>query len=187
MKDYISDEVKALHPKPIDHTKCIKRKSLYEQIKTNAAKSLKEQKKQFNLGNGLRFSDPIEASKYLLEREYGETFLFKENNNQAVFIPPVFTSPQTADSASLDYDVEGSLKRTLENLVREQPEHWLREELDTFIQLYGESEEFKQDKFDSWKLNMKLLYLMTVELKTRNLSLPSTTVDNAPFIQVCIA
>ena len=84
---FIGQRLSLLQPKPIDPSKCNKNKSLYWQILNNSQAISKRQQKQFNLGNSQRFADPIKAAEYLLEREYGETFLFNNTLDEAVFIP----------------------------------------------------------------------------------------------------
>ena len=90
----LSDVFPFLAPKTIDSTKCTKQKSIYKQILQNSKKCLNKQFKLFNLGNGQSFNDPILAAEYLLQREYGNSFLFHSDEHSPLFIPPVWTTKQ---------------------------------------------------------------------------------------------
>ena len=93
-------------------------------------KILKGQSKQwFNLGNNQKFIDPLSAAEYLLQREYGDTSLFKLDRHEPVFIPAEIACSQYGNDSSiavLDFDVDEQMKRTLENLQKESTEHWKR-------------------------------------------------------------
>ena len=75
----IAQKLSLLQPKLINPTKCDPNKSLYGQIIRNNQATLKRQAKQFNLGNTLKFTDPIKAAQFLLQREYGTSSLFKND------------------------------------------------------------------------------------------------------------
>lgn len=188
MEERIHEQILELKARLIDTSRFIAQNSIYQQIKKQSAKSLKSQISQFNLGNGKKFQDPIKASEYLLQREYGQTFLFDEKLNQPVFIPPVFTSSQSADKAVLDFNVDSSIQQTLVNLKRDQPDFWLTKDIEAFIQLHQDSEgRFKKldEIFHPWILNMKLKYLAIHELKTdeHELHLPLAIEDKATLLK----
>ena len=87
----IEQKLSLLQPIPIDPSKCNKNKSLYWQILNNSQMISKRQQKQFNLGNSQTFADPIKAAEYLLQREYGDTFLFNDAFLEAVlYLRPLF-------------------------------------------------------------------------------------------------
>ena len=97
----------ALKPKDIDPNNCDHNKSITRQILQNSEKRLKDQHSQFNLGNGKTFKDPFKAADYLLEREYGDTFLFDNTHHEPISIPPVWTSEQYNKKSSttlLDFE-----------------------------------------------------------------------------------
>ena len=116
----IEAKLSSLKPTIIDPYKCTPAKSLYQQILNTANERLKHQEEQwFNLGNGQKFNDPISAAEYLLKREYGDSFLFKEDRHEPVFIPSEFMSCQYVKKsgvAVLDYrDIKLKFIQTLEN------------------------------------------------------------------------
>ncbi|XP_066929598.1 uncharacterized protein [Clytia hemisphaerica] len=202
----LQQKINALKSKNINPSKCTKRTSLYNQIVTNAQSTIDNQNRKFNLGNGQLFNDPILAADQLLFREYADSALFNTNRHDPVFIPPVFQSHQYAKKDStvhlLDYDVDiNTLKKCLDNLKKDSPDHWFTRELQYFHylhwltkgpQAFSELQENKTDKeingkeFSNWILNLKIKYLMVKELATVNMTLPSTTEDKNTFIQACI-
>ena len=189
--EQLRKEILNLKPKSIDHTKCITRKSLYEQIVKTSQDILSHQNTQFNLGNGQIFKDPIQAAEYLLEREYGESFLYKQENKEAIFIPPEFVSNQYCkQSPNLEENIEENVKRSLQNLQEHSPEFWFTKDLADFIHtpMIGTPEEERIDKeaFDNWILNVKVKYLALYDLGTENFTLPKTTSDNQIFIKECL-
>ena len=101
LDNYIWQELLTLHPKTIDPSNCT-HNSLYRQIQRTKAARRKHQNEQwFNLGNKQAFNDPIKAAEYLLEREYGDSFLFKPDIHDPIFVPTEFMSKQyVKDSAS---------------------------------------------------------------------------------------
>ena len=138
----IKQKLLGLKPTIIDPTKCTEQKSLYEQIRKSKQARLNHQDRQwFNLGNGQTFNDPITAAEYLLEREYGDSFLFQTDHHDPVFIPSEFMSNQYfKDSPVLDFDIEEDARKTLENLIQNEPNFWFTKALDDFIKTQnGES------------------------------------------------
>ena len=133
--------LKNLVPRTIDPTKCTSATSIYLQIANlpESQNRLKHQAKQwFNLGNSQTFNDPIKVSEYLLEREYGESFLFKLNCYEPVFIPSEFMSNQYCkkdNMAVLDFNkIEQKMRETLANLQFESLDFWFTKELESFLQ-----------------------------------------------------
>ena len=184
---YFGQGLSLLQPKPIDPSKCNKNKSLYWQILNNSKTIFKRQKKQFNMGNSQTFADPIKAAEYLLTREYGDTFLFNDALREAVFMPPTFVSNQYTKKCSvaiLDYEVKKDIERFLTNLKEYTPEHWLSKELDRFLQSQNDS--IGQDAFRNWIFNVKIMYLISQELKDCQLNLQPTTLDPNTFVHSCI-
>ncbi|XP_066932435.1 uncharacterized protein [Clytia hemisphaerica] len=181
-------ELRNLVPQKIDDTKCTTASSLYEQINgSNTAQKalLKQQSKQwFNLGNSQTFNDPIQAAKYLLEREYGESFLFKPNCHKPIFIPSEFVSHQYCKSSAtaiLDFNIEQTIRNTLENLKKSLPDSWFTKDLDLFLQTQQSNTEINQSEYEKWISRVKAMYLITQELNIETLNLPSTT--SKDFIQ----
>ena len=146
-------------PKPIDYTKCTLATSIYEKISRlpESQNRLKHQAKQwFNLGISQTFNDPITAAEYLLEREYGDTFLSKRNNPGPIFIPSEFMSNQYhkySKTAVLDFDIEKTMRQTLVNLQEHSPDFWFTKELTYFLQTQQLSAEINQKEFERWILN----------------------------------
>ncbi|XP_066924418.1 uncharacterized protein [Clytia hemisphaerica] len=182
----IKQKLLDLKPRRIDSTKCTQQKSLYEQIQRSKQARRDHQDKQwFNLGNGQTFNDPINAAEYLLEREYGDTFLFKADCHDPVFIPSEFMSKQYfKDSPVLDFDIEEQARITLENLKQNEPNLWFTKALEDFIKTQTTGAVFNDKDFEKWKLNCKVLYLMVKELNDENLNLSSTTSEH--FLDKCI-
>ena len=128
----VAQKLSLLQPKAIDPSKCNGKKSLYRQIITNNQIVSNRQAKQFNLGNTLKFNDPIKAAMFLLQREYGDSSLFKNDLHEAVFIPPTFASNQYVKKSSvavLDYEVKKDMERLVDNLKEHSPGKWLTIEL----------------------------------------------------------
>ena len=192
MKQAITTELNALKPKIINPNNCTPDKSLHQQIVKSAATRLKDQDKQwsFNLGNSQTFNDPIKAAEYLLQREYGDSFLFKADNHKALFIPPEYNSNQFENNTSpvagnsttqydedkksstvplLEYNIEERMNKTLTNLQRESPNYWFTSELESFLKTQAPGEEINQKAFDDWILKAKMKYLVQVELGTNRL------------------
>ena len=185
----VAQRLLLLQPKPIDPTKCDQNKSLYWQIIRNNQTTLKRQAKQFNMGNTLKFTDPIKAALFLLQREYWNSFLFKNDLHEAVFIPPTFVSNQykkKSTIAILDYEVKKDIERLLNNLKEHSTEYWLTKELQTFMQTHDGTDCIDQKAFDRWVVNLKIMYLVITELKTDKVNLPSTTSDLGVYVQACI-
>lgn len=185
----IAQQVLALKPLPIDPTKCTPNKSLYQQILNNSQATSERQAKQFNLGNTHITSNPVDAADFILEREYGDSSLFVQNKHTSVFIPPTFVSNQykKSSTAILDYDVEKDIYRLLVNLKQHSPTYWLTKELETFMQTQNGNGYIDSKVFDRWILNLQIMYLIIVEIKTDQLTLPTTTSDLGLFIQGCIS
>ena len=121
----IKQRLQNLAPRTIDPNKCTNKTSIYQEITKPPEKKRRfdYQRKQwpkYNLGNGQTFNDPIAASEYLLQREYGETFFFKQDCHDPIFIPAEFTSNQyckrDSTTALVDFNIEQHVKRTLRNL-----------------------------------------------------------------------
>ncbi|XP_066927601.1 uncharacterized protein [Clytia hemisphaerica] len=181
-----------LKPKSIDTTKCTPRKSLYEQIMRTSQERLSHQNTQFNMGNGQTFTDPIKAAEYLLEREYGDTFLYGPDSHETIFIPPEFVSNQySKESPVLQDDIEQTLNDTLQNLKVNSPNHWFTKELDAFCKIPliqtadGKHNILNRRQFDNWVLNVKIRYLIMQESKLETLNIPSATSDFKTFVQAC--
>ena len=190
----VRQKLLALQPKAIDPTKCTTDKSLHQQVLKNSKVTLDRQTKQFNLGNSQTLTDPIQAADYLLEREYGETSLFDQSRHEAVFIPPVFCSNQYTKKSLvclLDYDIEKQCLKTLDNLLKELPNHWFTRQLQMFIQQQGlannADHQINDALFHKWILNIKIIYLVSKELPIDSLNLPSSTSENDIFVKGCIA
>uniref|UniRef100_A0A7M5V782 Chromosomal replication initiator protein DnaA ATPAse domain-containing protein n=1 Tax=Clytia hemisphaerica TaxID=252671 RepID=A0A7M5V782_9CNID len=185
----IAQKLLLLQPKPIDPLKCDPNKSLYWQIIKNNQTVSKRQAKQFNLGNTQTFTDPIKAAMFLLQREYGESSLFKNDLHEAVFIPPTFVSQQykkKSTVAILDYDVKKDLERLLVNLKKDSPGHWMTMEFEHFMQTQNGADRIDKNAFDKWIVNLKIMYLVIDEFKTDNNILPTTTSDLGVFVLRCI-
>ena len=187
----IRQKLLALKPQIIDPSNCTVGKSLYQQVMRHSNKTLQQQAKQFNLGNGKIFTDPIQAADYLLQREYDESALFDLTRHEPVFIPPVFTSNQYKKSpvSLLDYDIEKQILKTLENLLREMPKYWFSEQLDLFVRQQGSFTQGQANSkdFDKWILNCKMMYLVAAELGViNNTKFPTTTSETDVFIQGCV-
>ena len=126
--DSIAQRLSLLQPKLIDPTKCTSSTSLYQQIVENSQATAERQAKQFNLGNTHSTGDPIDAAEFILEREYGDSSLFRQHEHACVFIPPTFVSNQytkKSDVAVLDYEVKKDIERLLDNLKEHSPNYWL--------------------------------------------------------------
>ncbi|XP_066913031.1 uncharacterized protein [Clytia hemisphaerica] len=188
-------EILALKPKYIDATKCNNSKSLFEQISRTKEERLADQITQFQLGNGHQFTDPLKAAEYLLEREYGESFLFDHiNHKEAIFIPPEMISNQyRKNSPVLDFDIESIVTKSLQNLKKNSPGHWFTKDLDEFLKtpIFGEATRstmgyINKRDFDNWIFNVKIKYLTLRELGTNEINLPSTLDFPLNFKQQCI-
>ncbi|XP_066925663.1 uncharacterized protein [Clytia hemisphaerica] len=197
--------IQNLKPLAINPDNCTVDLSLYEQINQNSNEFQGRQAKQFNLGNGLNFGNPISAAEYLLKREYGETFLFEEDSSKAIFIPPEFISSQylkAGDSSvtgMLDYNVKTTLTTTKENLLKTLPDFWFTKEFDAFMRNNqqqnqqststgnSQSHDIDQTAFDKWRFNAKIMHLMIEFSGTSNLNLPATTLGKDKFIEGCLA
>ncbi|XP_066932884.1 uncharacterized protein [Clytia hemisphaerica] len=184
----IVQKLSMLQPKPIDPTKCHPNKSLYWQIIRNNQTVSNRQAKQFNLGNTRTFTDPIKAAMFLLQREYGDSELFKNDVHKAVFIPPTFVSQQYSKKSTvaiLDYEVKKDMDRLLDNLKVQSPDYWLTKELQNFMQTQNDINRIDTNAFDQWVVNLKIMYLVVV-LKSEQVNLLSTVSDRGSFIQTCI-
>ena len=164
--------------------------SLYKQIVQNRDHLNDRQLKQFNVGE--EFDDPIEAAEYLLEREYGETFLFKPENHEAIFIPSEFVSNQHFKKSStplLGFDIVGDIKRTCENLKDNNPDHWFTKELHNFLNnpeigernVTGDDNPgINEQKFRDWIMNVKTIFVLKEEIKNWQ-TIPDTRLDKDEF------
>ena len=160
----VLQKILKIKQRPIDPTNCTDGKSLHTQILQNYTKVAKEQNKQFNLGNGHIFGDPIKASEKLLEREYGDTFLFNKSQ-ETVFIPPIATS---FGKTIIDSNMKEKLDETLENF-RQQGDHWFTSELEKFLKEQCQ-EKVHADKLTNWINRMK----------TKSKSISSAVEESAP-------
>uniref|UniRef100_A0A7M6DQ13 Uncharacterized protein n=2 Tax=Clytia hemisphaerica TaxID=252671 RepID=A0A7M6DQ13_9CNID len=165
--DVLKQKLNNLKGQAIDSNNCDQKTSLYKQIERNERKVLKKQIEKFNLGNGNRFKDPIDAAGYLLKREYGESSLFDKSRNLPIFIPPVFKSIQfnkSTDTPILDYDIKSALINSLKNLEINEPEHWFTKELKKFIDTNKISDDkssvLNKNNYDDWMSNVKLMYML---------------------------
>ena len=90
----------------------------------------------------------------------------------------------------LDFNVDKTtLKESLDNLMKDSPDHWFTRELQAFCNTQKVSNpvsEINATEFDNWILNVKMMYLLIEELGTDKVNLPSTTSDLNHFIQSCI-
>uniref|UniRef100_A0A7M5XCI5 Uncharacterized protein n=2 Tax=Clytia hemisphaerica TaxID=252671 RepID=A0A7M5XCI5_9CNID len=194
MNQNLTSKIQNLGWQQINPDKCTKDLSLYEQIHKNSCTVQNCQNKQFDLGNGQTFRTPIEAAEYLLEREYGESFLFENDCHEPVFIPQEFTSNQYLKDSSvavLDYDITETIRKTLQNLLKGSPNHWFTKALDALIgtqksQHQHYIQEINQKAFEDWKLNVKIMHLVVKFAEYDKLCLPSTIDEPGIFIQRCI-
>ncbi|XP_066928974.1 uncharacterized protein [Clytia hemisphaerica] len=182
----------ALSPKSINYTKCTPATSIYHKISQQPHKKrrLDHQDKQwFNLGNGQTFNDPITAAEYLLEREYGESFLFKPNQRRPVIIPSEFMSNQyhnESKSAVLDFNIEQTVKQTLIDLQKNRPNFWFTGELEAFLQAHPMNPEINQKEFESWIIKVKAIYLMRKEIKPEEIPQNLPMIKPSDFVNICI-
>eukprot|EP00111_Clytia_hemisphaerica_P003860 TCONS_00011088-protein len=190
MSSNIHQRLQKLTPWNIDPNQCTNASSFYQKLSEPSEKKrrLDHQVKQFNLGNGQTFNDPIAAAEYLLKREYGDTFLFHQNQHDPVLIPAEFISNQyckkDASTTLLDFEIEKQIKRSLDNLKNKSPYFWFTTALERFIQTQNNGE-INQKQFDHWILNVKVLYLVIENVpQPEDLNLLSTTSSN--FITDCI-
>ncbi|XP_066924152.1 uncharacterized protein [Clytia hemisphaerica] len=185
----ITTKILTLKPLPIDVTKCTPNKSLYHQILNNRQSTSERQAKQFNLGNTHCTANPIDAADFVLEREYGESSLYVQGEHSSVFIPPTFVSNQYKkySTAILDYDIKKDIGRLLDNSKQNSPMNWFTRELEAFMSTQHGGESIDAKDFQRWTLNLQIIYLAIVELKTDQTTLPSTTSDLRVFIQSVIA
>ena len=184
----LENELRNLAPRAIDPSKCKPATSLYQQTTgsvQNKQRVLAKQNKQFNLGNGQTFQDPIKAAEYLLEREYGKSFLFDATFHEPIFIPSEFVCSQyfISSTAVLESNIEVQMKKILENLKEHSPDDWFTKDLDLFLHSQKQHAEISQTDFDYWISKAKVMYLVTLEPNTENLNLRSTMSPN--FIQHC--
>ena len=134
--------------------------SLTEQILTvyNANKRIEEKQQIyfFNVGGGHRFKDPIACAKFLLKREYLDTYIFDKTIKKPVFIPESFISNCYREERSTlsDENTYEVIVRTLNNL---EPTSWITQEINTFIT--GRNEVTKKD-FELFLLNVDMVYLV---------------------------
>ncbi|XP_066912123.1 uncharacterized protein [Clytia hemisphaerica] len=184
----IANKVLSLRPLPIDPTRCTPDKSLYEQILNNRPATSERQAKQFNLGNTHRTANPIDAADFILEREYGDSFLFDQTQHTSIFIPPTFVSKQYVKKnvALLEYDVRRDMDRLLVNLKQHSPTYWLTKELETFMNAQNKPDCIDKKSFERWILNVQIMYLVINELKTDNVTFPPITQDLGTFVQGCV-
>ncbi|XP_066935831.1 uncharacterized protein [Clytia hemisphaerica] len=206
--DKVISWLSTLAPETIDPSKCTKQKSLYHQILKNSNERLSKQEKVFNLGNGQTFNDPILSAEYLLQREYGDSFLFHPTKHDPLFIPSVWTSKQfekqdnkglvdTTHSHSqisvLDFEIDKDLKKTLDNLIESSPHHWFTCEFESFMTSQSDGNPISDDikineqKFQDWLSNVKLMYMIAEKFKTEKLTLPSTIEKFDIFLKGCIS
>ncbi|XP_066917250.1 uncharacterized protein [Clytia hemisphaerica] len=185
----IAANIMRLQPILIDPSKCTPQKSLYRQIINDSQATSERQAKQFNLGNAHCTANPMHAADFILEREYGDSSLFVKGEHASVFIPPTFVSNQykKSSTAILDYDVGKDIGRLLGNLKQNSQTYWLTRELETFINTQNIIDGIDKKAYDQWILNLQILYLVILELKTDQLILPSTTSDLGIFLQSIIA
>ena len=156
----IIEKILELKPKEIDKSKCTPDKSILKCIKDEEEKMIKK-KKQFNLGGGLTTNEPIKAAETLLKREYGDTFLFPDNdqaNPEPIFIPPVFTSNQYKEKKSssiLDYDFQKEIIKTLKNQAKKEDNFGA--ECEKFLKTVKENE-IDKITFEDWVKKTKEEY-----------------------------
>uniref|UniRef100_A0A7M5UYF9 Uncharacterized protein n=1 Tax=Clytia hemisphaerica TaxID=252671 RepID=A0A7M5UYF9_9CNID len=157
----ITANVLALKAQPIDPTKCTPNKSLYPQILNNSQATSERQAKQFNLGNTHCTANPIVAADFILEREYGDSSLFVQNEHTSVFIPPIFVSNQYKQSSAalLEYNIDKDIERLLVNLKQHSPTYWLTKELESFIITQNGADCIDKKAFDRWILNLQIMVL----------------------------
>ena len=185
--------LKKLAPKIIDPAKCTSASSIYQELSKlpESQNRLNHQAKQwFNLGNSQTFNDPIIASEYLLEREYGDSFLFKSNSYEPVFIPSEFISNQYCKKDSmavLDFnEIELKIIETLFNLKKESLDYWFTKELDSFLQTQQLNDEINQVQFKDWITKIKAMYLMMQEVQPENI--PDNLLSTTPkdYVKDCL-
>ena len=111
---------------------------------------------RFDLGNDKEYDDPLKAAEKLLEREYGDTFLFHDEKQEPVFIPPVFTSREHnapfANVANLNDDtIEKELQKIVSNYATNEEYTWLIEKINIYLEssekkLHLMQEKIKEDE-----------------------------------------
>ena len=144
-------------------------KSFTNQIKQNLQDVSEAQKHQFNLGNGMNFTDPIQAAEYLLEREYGDSFLFNDSKDEPIFIPPVFLSQEYSKKTKvsvLDYNVKEKILDTLGKV--ELPENWKTKEYKDLLNMLNSGADNFKVAYDKWIRQMKPIYNAAEELKSNS-------------------
>ena len=144
----------------IDPSKCCPESTLHQQLSAAAEKEKvsERQQSQFNLGNGKSTYDPMEAAEYLLEREYGDSHVFIEEDLHTLFIPSSFLSGlHLKRHAILDYDIQGDIKRMAYNLQQNEPNSWISKELSVFVQ---HPETVTISDLDRWILKLKIIDLV---------------------------
>ena len=172
-KQELVDKLKEiLQEKLIDKENCIK--SLEEQLKGQNGPT-QNQQRQFQLGNGQRRRNPLQAAEILLKREYGDSFLF-DKGDESIFIPPVFVSKHHATHHIQDEEMLSEIKK---HFVQLSDDDWFKKELKAFFQDQKRkhgipnntstiSNAIINHDYQDWILRVKIKYLLHEELKNKN-------------------
>lgn len=156
-------------PHRLKTDRCTPSTSYFQQIQLSAqlrGEVLLKQQNQFNLGNQQTFSDPFQAADYLLQREYGDTYLYGKNPGHAVFIPPFFICAKENrfyfdDVSILTNNVKEEIKKASVNTSRYQPGHWFTLQVTKLYEfIETNTDQLNKSRLDDWVCKMKLLHLL---------------------------
>ncbi|XP_066916934.1 uncharacterized protein [Clytia hemisphaerica] len=187
-----TQELNALQPKKISPKNYDQDYNLETQILDNKKLVSSNQEKQFSylLGNSKHVPDPMKVMEELLEREWGDYFLFDEGEckSEAIFFPFCYISNQCTGKPSgaiLDNNIKKEMERLLKNLKEHRPKDWLIREVSSFIASQPKSDDiFDSKAFENWKLNLKITYIIRDLTGANKIALPETISKN--FIEDCI-
>ena len=91
--DEFEVEVSNLKPQKLHIAKCNFQTSFPQLLfSKRTSEPPDNQRCQFNMGKGIRVSDPLKAAEHLMKREYGDTFFYNDLKQEPIFIPPEFVS-----------------------------------------------------------------------------------------------
>uniref|UniRef100_A0A7M6DQ51 Uncharacterized protein n=1 Tax=Clytia hemisphaerica TaxID=252671 RepID=A0A7M6DQ51_9CNID len=192
VRRYVIAKLNELKAQKLNKEKCTD--SLREKLENH--KGPKEtQKKQFNLGNGFEYADPLEAAAHLLKRDYGNSFLFGKGD-ETIFIPPVFVSEHHTSAPIQEERLFSDIKEHRENLS--QNYKWFSDELDDRFMIdqkkkYNQKKKYKKqamhyEDYKSWITKTKLQYLLREELKPEDhRRVPKTKVNQTvvAYVKEC--
>uniref|UniRef100_A0A7M5V452 Uncharacterized protein n=1 Tax=Clytia hemisphaerica TaxID=252671 RepID=A0A7M5V452_9CNID len=181
-----------LQEKMIDKARC--QKSLEKYLKEQNGPTT-NQKRQFQLGNGQRNRKPLEAAAHLLQREYGDSFLFQKEG-ESIFIPPVFVSKHHAANHIQDKEMLSEMETQYDQLT---DNHWFKKEIKAFFQEQKRKQKLPNNNgsipnainnhdFEDWMLRVKIKYLLHEELENEDLrKIPFTMKHHSTesFVRIC--